>query len=228
MTDEKTRPSGPPLRTSRSRSRPDMSTAAPLSTCPNTFSVWFTVNTESELRGCTKKCKCIKGREPDLPSGTSQFSKTSSQVSLPRMPTLSSFWCVENPLKVFSTMKAVIPLDPFSGEVFAYTTNVEAIGPFVILATPEKVAITASASCHTPAPLSILSHEGEMQNTALTKTYSHSTSTHPPPSPPSTSYSQHHSPRPAHSSPTHPPSPHSPTPANTSSSAPPSHVYESD
>lgn len=30
-------------------------------------------------------------------------------------------------------IKAVIPLEPFSGEVLAYTTNVEAEGPLVIL-----------------------------------------------------------------------------------------------
>jgi hypothetical protein len=30
-------------------------------------------------------------------------------------------------------MKAVIPLDPLSGEVLAYTTKVSAVGPFVIL-----------------------------------------------------------------------------------------------
>jgi hypothetical protein len=33
-------------------------------------------------------------------------------------------------------MKVVIPLDPDSGAVFAYTTSVEATGPFVILQVP--------------------------------------------------------------------------------------------
>jgi hypothetical protein len=36
-------------------------------------------------------------------------------------------------LKLFSIINVVIPLDPFSGAVFAYTTNVDAMGPFVIL-----------------------------------------------------------------------------------------------
>lgn len=53
------------------------------------------------------------------PSGTKQSSNTSSQVSLPLIPNLSNFWCVEKPLKPFSIMKVVIPLDPFSGSVLA-------------------------------------------------------------------------------------------------------------
>lgn len=32
-------------------------------------------------------------------------------------------------------MKAVMPLEPFSGAVFAYTTYVEAVGPLVILSS---------------------------------------------------------------------------------------------
>ena len=59
------------------------------------------------------------------------------------MPNLSSFWWVENPGVPFSTMNAVMPFDPFSGSVFAYTTNVDAMGPFVIL---DSVA-SAKPSC---------------------------------------------------------------------------------
>lgn len=55
-------------------------------------------------------------------------------MSLPRIPNLSSFWCVENPAKPRSTMNVVIPFEPFSGADFAYTTSVDAVGPFVILA----------------------------------------------------------------------------------------------
>ena len=69
----------------------------------------------------------------DSPSGTKQSSKTSSHVSLPRIPTLSSFWCVENPVKLRSMIKAVIPLEPWSGRVLAYTTSVDATGPLVSL-----------------------------------------------------------------------------------------------
>jgi hypothetical protein len=49
------------------------------------------------------------------------------------MPNLSSLPCDENPGKPLSMMKAVMPLEPFSGDVLAYTTSVEAVGPFVIL-----------------------------------------------------------------------------------------------
>ena len=114
-------PRGPPLRTSLSRSRPDMRTDAPLLTLPKTFSAQMTFSA------------CYRGKRVDSPSGTSQSSNTSSHVSLPRIPNLSSFWCVENPLKPLSTMNVVIPFDPFSGSVFAYTTSVDAMGPFVIL-----------------------------------------------------------------------------------------------
>ncbi len=65
-------------------------------------------------------------------AGTSQSSKMSSQVSDPRIPSLSSFWAVEYPGKSFSTMKAVMPRAPAAGSVFAYTTSTSACGPLVI------------------------------------------------------------------------------------------------
>src|SRR5580704_12757628 len=52
-------------------------------------------------------------------AGTSQSANTSSPVSEPRMPSLSSFWPVENPLKSFSMMKAVMPRAPAAGSVLA-------------------------------------------------------------------------------------------------------------
>lgn len=57
---------------------------------------------------------------------TLQFSKMSSQVSLPLIPSLSSFWAVENPSIPFSIKKAVIPRESASGRVFAYTIKVSA------------------------------------------------------------------------------------------------------
>ena len=42
--------------------------------------------------------------------GTLQFSNTSSPVSLPLMPHLSSFWATEKPSVSVSTRKAVMPL----------------------------------------------------------------------------------------------------------------------
>ena len=63
-------PRGPADSTSLSRSSPLISTYTPLFTSPSTF--------------------C---------SGTSHFSKTSSQVSLPRMPSLSSFCADLKPYK---------------------------------------------------------------------------------------------------------------------------------
>lgn len=86
----RTYPRGPPLRTSRSRSSPDISTFTPPSTGPSTFA-----------------------------SGTKHSSKTSSHVSLPRIPTLSSFCAVENPGMPFSIRNAVIPLGPADGVVLA-------------------------------------------------------------------------------------------------------------
>lgn len=49
------------------------------------------------------------------------------------MPNLSNLGPVENPLNPRSIMNVVIPFDPFSGSVFAYTMSVDAIGPLVIL-----------------------------------------------------------------------------------------------
>ena len=45
-------------------------------------------------------------------SGISQSSNTSSQVLLPRMPSLSSFCAVLKPGMPFSTMNAVMQRDP--------------------------------------------------------------------------------------------------------------------
>lgn len=39
-------------------------------------------------------------------------------------------------------MKAVIPLEPLAGCVFAYTTKVEATGPFVILCQTQSLFTT--------------------------------------------------------------------------------------
>mmetsp|Transcript_7694 Transcript_7694/g.17540 ORF Transcript_7694/g.17540 Transcript_7694/m.17540 type:complete len:266 (-) Transcript_7694:569-1366(-) len=94
-------PIGPPESTRRSRSRPDMRTYTPPCTSPSTRS-----------------------------AGTKQSSKTSSHVSLPRMPSLSSFCAVRNPSMSLSMRNAVMRL--FSTSVFAYTTSVCAVGPFVI------------------------------------------------------------------------------------------------
>lgn len=47
-----------------------------------------------------------------------------SHVSLPLIPSLSSFCAVLKPGMPFSTMKAVMPFGPASGAVLAYTTRV--------------------------------------------------------------------------------------------------------
>src|SRR5204862_7313353 len=52
-------------------------------------------------------------------SGTSQSSNTSSAVSEPRMPILSSFCAVENPFIPFSIRNAEIPRGPAFGSVLA-------------------------------------------------------------------------------------------------------------
>ena len=85
-----TYPRGPALSTSRSRSSPSMSTLTPRLTSRSTFS-----------------------------AGTKTLSNTSSPVLEPRMPSLSSFRATEKPELSLSTMKAVIPFEPFSGSVFA-------------------------------------------------------------------------------------------------------------
>lgn len=117
------------------------------------------------------------------PSGTKQSSKTSSHVSLPLIPTLSNFWWVEKPLYPFSIMNVVIPLDPFSGDVFAYTTSVDATGPFVIL--------HRSRICQNPLRYNIVEWR--------TRTYCRLAHIHHLPLWPSTSCSLHHSHFQAHS-----------------------------
>ena len=52
-------------------------------------------------------------------SGTSQSSNTSSAVSEPRMPILSSLGETLKPFIPFSIRKAVMPLPPWSGSVLA-------------------------------------------------------------------------------------------------------------
>ena len=52
-------------------------------------------------------------------SGTSQSSNTSSAVSEPRIPILSSFLETLNPFMPFSIRKAVQPFDPASGSLLA-------------------------------------------------------------------------------------------------------------
>ena len=52
-------------------------------------------------------------------SGISQSSNTSSAVSEPRMPILSSLGETLKPFMPFSTRKAVTPRLPSSGEVLA-------------------------------------------------------------------------------------------------------------
>ncbi|MNS82033.1 hypothetical protein D3C72_1157670 [compost metagenome] len=52
-------------------------------------------------------------------SGISQSSNTSSAVSEPRMPILSSFLETLKPFMPRSTMKAVQPLEPASGSDLA-------------------------------------------------------------------------------------------------------------
>src|SRR5688500_18632001 len=97
-------PSGPPVSTRRSVLSPDISTLTPLFTSPST-----------------------------LASGISQSSNTSSQVLEPRMPSLSSFCAVEKPFMPFSTMKAVMHLEPASlPAVRMYTSSTSASGPLVI------------------------------------------------------------------------------------------------
>ena len=64
--------------------------------------------------------------------GTRQFSNTSSPVSEPRMPSLSSFCAQEKPASVDSIRKAVTPFVPSSGSTVAYTTSTSAVGPLVI------------------------------------------------------------------------------------------------
>lgn len=88
---------------------------------------------ERFLQGCVLKWSGFSGYESNSPNGTLQLSNTNSQVSLPLIPNLSNFGLVEKPWKPRSIINAVIPLEPSSGAVLAYTTRVEATGPLVIL-----------------------------------------------------------------------------------------------
>ncbi len=74
----------------RSRSSPDIVTATPPSSRPTR-----------------------------LAAGTRQSSKASSPVGEPRKPILFSFCATRKPGVSVSTMKAEMPLAPFSGEVLA-------------------------------------------------------------------------------------------------------------
>lgn len=142
------RPRGPPARTTRSRSRPDIITYTPASTAP--------------LNGCVVGGPCeIRRRSssptfsnlphhifvghkavfehqlapappaPHPPAPNHQHpapfrgqlqGQSIADVSLPRMPSLSIFGAVENPSNPFSMTNAVIPLGPACVSVLAYTT----------------------------------------------------------------------------------------------------------
>ena len=85
-----TYPIGPALSTRRSMSRPSIRTLTPRLTVPRTFSC-----------------------------GTKTLSKMSSPVLEPRMPNLSSLRAQKKPEAAEGTMKAVMPLEPWSGSVLA-------------------------------------------------------------------------------------------------------------
>lgn len=88
---------------------------------------------EHFLQGYVLEWGGFSGYESNSPNGTLQLSNTNSQVSLPLIPNLSNFGLVEKPWKPRSIINAVMPLEPSSGAVLAYTTRVEATGPLVIL-----------------------------------------------------------------------------------------------
>ena len=88
---------------------------------------------EHFLQGYVLQWSGFSGYESNSPNGTLQLSNTNSQVSLPLIPNLSNFGLVEKPWKPCSIINAVMPLEPCSGAVLAYTTRVEATGPLVIL-----------------------------------------------------------------------------------------------
>jgi hypothetical protein len=88
---------------------------------------------EHFLQGYVLEWSGFSGYESKSPNGTLQLSNTNSQVSLPLIPNLSNFGLVEKPWKPRSIINAVMPLEPSSGAVLAYTTKVEATGPLVIL-----------------------------------------------------------------------------------------------
>ena len=97
-------------------------------------------------------------------AGTTQSSKISSPEGDPRTPIFFRDFPRENPGKSFSTTKAVIPLCPASGFVFAYTTMTSARGPlvmniFVPLRTYESPLLSALVvidRASEPAPGSVM------------------------------------------------------------------------
>src|SRR4051812_2324341 len=96
-------PIGPPQSTSRSVSRPDISTRVP----------W---------PGSPSRCA----------SGMKQSSKTSSDVPEPRIPSLSRCCALRKPSIPRSTTNAVIGHGSVASSVRMYTTTTSASGPFVI------------------------------------------------------------------------------------------------
>src|SRR3954463_1279320 len=96
-------PIGPPQTTSRSVSRPDISTRVP----------W---------PGSPSRCA----------SGMKQSSKTSSDVPEPRIPSLSRCCALRKPSIPRSTTNAVIGHGSVASSVRMYTTTTSASGPFVI------------------------------------------------------------------------------------------------
>ena len=78
------------------------------------------------------------------------MSKISSPVLEPRMPSLSSLRAQEKPALLLSTTKAVMPLEPFSGSVLAYTTTWSASGPYVISLAVHDIFQSSNADICNP------------------------------------------------------------------------------
>ncbi len=67
-----------------------------------------------------------------LSAGTRQSAKTTSEVSLARMPSLFSLLPGQKPAVPFSTIRAEIPCGPFEASVTAMATHTSAWPPLVV------------------------------------------------------------------------------------------------
>jgi len=94
-----------------------------------------------------------------LTAGTRQSWKITSMVEDARIPSVFSRVPSEQPGRVFSTTKALMPRVFFSGSVEAYTTNASAAPPLVtkilvplrIQSSPSRTAVVRVAPASEPA-----------------------------------------------------------------------------
>ena len=108
-------------------------------------------------------------------AGIRQACISTSEVSLARMPSLSSFFPADSPGVPRSTTNAEIPLGPRDLSVTAITTRASAVAPWVMKhlapsstqSSPSRRAVVRMAAASLPEPGSVSPHAASIVPCAI-------------------------------------------------------------